>query len=153
RYATHLCYPMTITALLVVATSTSHRRRAISGLVTCQAFTTIAVLAYLFPVTRASETADIRQFAERVRQDTRPQACIALTEVGAFGFYSDRYVVDIIGLVDRAALEWLEQHGKVQDLASLEQILAARNANYYVDTFAMPSPVVGSRFDFVPIME
>jgi hypothetical protein len=108
---------------------------------------------YAFPSTRSSETADIREFVERVRSVTAPDARVALTEVGTFGFYSERYVVDLDGLVDPSALAWLRGHGAARTIGELEDLAIARGAQYYVDTAAEPEGIRGQRLEFVPMVQ
>jgi hypothetical protein len=135
------------------AATLPHKRLVVSTLLAAQAITALMVLFYIFPTTRVSETQDIREFSERVKAVTSLRARCALTEVGGFGFYSGRYVVDLVGLVDRASLRWLKSHGKIGDVDSLEAILADRGAQYYIDSFAGSEPIPGKRFRFVPILE
>lgn len=55
----------------------------------------------LFPFTHHSEEPDIRRFASTVKAVPPADARIVLSEIGAFGFHVDRYVIDTLGLVDR----------------------------------------------------
>jgi hypothetical protein len=150
RYATHLCFPIVLAA--VVLTVRSGGRTAVAGFA-MQVAVAVGVLVMVFPATRTSEHHDIEAFATKVRALTPSTARVAITEVGAFGTYSDRYIIDLVGLVDVASLEWLREHGRVRRTSELEDFLLARRADYYVDAFAGPAGIIGDKLNFVPMAE
>jgi hypothetical protein len=147
RYASSLSLPVVLGAVLVVADQARRGRLAgwvVAGLV-LQVLGSIAVLVYLAPATRARETEQIREFAEAVRRHTPADARIALTEVGALGFYSRRYVIDLVGLTDTATLAWCRRHGRPETPDQVQALLTHRGATHFVQTFGEPSEVEGLR--------
>lgn len=151
RYASYLCYPLVVTSLML--SMPRWGQALVHRFVGAQAALALAMLVYLFPATRSSETDDIRRFAEQIGATTQPGDRVAAAEVGALGFYADRYLIDLVGLVDRDSLEWLTSHGQARTFESLEALLDYRQARYFVDSFAGPTPIVGHRFTFVPMTE
>lgn len=155
RYAVSLSTPLVVAAALVAAREIEVRRRPsplVVGATALQLAAAVAVLAYVFPVTRTPETAQIRAFAERARALTPPDARIALTEIGTFGFHAGRYVIDLYGLTDRETLTWVLAHGRPGSPEELEALLAHRRATHYVDPVGQAVPR-GARFRFVPVLE
>ena len=111
------------------------------------------MLVYMFPSTRVDVGGNVRAFADSARELTKPTARIALTEVGAFGFFSDRYIIDLVGLVDSAALDWIREYGRPRTTEELETLLARRCATHYVETFGAATPLVGRTLRFKVIEE
>jgi hypothetical protein len=153
RYAAFLCGPILTVAAVALAASPSRSRRVRQGIVALQLATSVAMLAYTYPSTRVSEVTDIKRVVDilstRVRLDDR----VALSEIGVFGFFSNVYVVDLVGLTDRATLAWGREHGRIKDVALLENLLRERKATYYVDSFAESTPIAGRTLAFDPIAE
>jgi hypothetical protein len=158
RYATSLSFPLLLAALYSAgeylksskpARGPSRLLMASAGLQMIAAATT---LWYFFPFTRVTEEAPIREFSRSVNSRTMPGDKIALSEIGVFGFYSDRYIVDIFGLVDPRTLEWGRQHGTPNTTALLEKLLMYRGAAYYVCAFCKDTTeIVGEQVRFEPV--
>jgi hypothetical protein len=162
RYYVTIAFPLAVAATVAMvdvlqAHDRFSRRRLVAAGAGLQLVLSAGVLIHLFPGTRTDEGADIRRFAERVRQATPATARIALSEVGAFTFYSDRFVIDTVGLTDPGTVEWMRANGSllraaVLDSDQLERFLIDRRATHYVDAFAV-APLVGTRLDFVPLLD
>jgi len=67
RYASYLCYPVVVSAVLLSATKLRQNHSALRLLLAAQAVAALAVMLYIFPATRASETTDIHHFSEKVK--------------------------------------------------------------------------------------
>jgi hypothetical protein len=155
RYGTVLSAPIVVAALLTAADRARGGRpvRWQAAALASQVAISAIVLAWSWPATRIPEHQDIRKVAELVRRQAGPRARIALTEIGAFGFYSDLYIIDLVGLADRETLVWGRQHGAPQTAEELEDLLLHRRADFYVDAFAGPVPRKGIRLRFEPVGE
>jgi arabinofuranosyltransferase len=156
RYATVLALPIVLIAMLGAAhlvAESGRLRRSVTGLLALQFVLSIALLVFFFPATRTSEQDDIRALAQRVNELTDNSSRIALTEIGAFGFYSQRYIIDLSGLTDRATLDWGRTHGLVNDTEKLESLLISRRATHYINAFSDESILRGNKLNFVPIAE
>jgi arabinofuranosyltransferase len=157
RYASYLNVPIVLAAVITVA-ETVHARgkwRPLEALLLAmQIVVATAVLWFLFPVTRTNEAEEIRQIVKVVKERGHKgeDARVALTEVGAFGFYSNLYIVDLVGLTDKATLKWAQVNGPPKDISALEKLLVARGATYYIDTYAQEL-INGTQLDFVPVAE
>jgi arabinofuranosyltransferase len=152
RYSSLLNLPIMFAVLLSLEFAVvSTRTVAIAAGV--QILVAVTVLTYTFAGTRTNEGQAIAQFAERVRRVTSADARIALSEVGAFGFYSDRYTIDLVGLTDPETVEWLSRNGRVRTPEQLERLLVARRATHYVDAFAGPVLMTGRSLTFTPLTE
>lgn len=71
-----------------------------------------------------------RQAAEVTNRMTPPDARIALEPIGEFGYYADRYIVDMGGLIDRSIQKYLRNG--FEDTESIWQCLALHRADYLV---------------------
>jgi arabinofuranosyltransferase len=157
RYASYLNVPIVLAAVIAVAETVQARGRwrTFEGLLLAmQAVAALAVLWFVFPVTRTNEAEEIRQIANVVKARTHEgqDARVALTEVGAFGFYSNLYIIDLVGLTDKATLKWAQVNGPPKDIAELERLLIFRGATYYIDSYAQEL-VNGRQLNFVPVAE
>jgi hypothetical protein len=156
RYASYLNLPTVIAAVLVVADRSSGDRSPTAWMKLClgtQFVLSLVVLNAVFPVTRISEAAEIKKVADFVVVNSAPTARIAISEIGAFGFYSKKYIIDMFGLTDRATLAWHRQNGRLQSREQFEEFLTARQADYYIDTSATDKPLNGKQLRFQPIGE
>ena len=156
RYASYLAAPLVASAAWALAEAWRDGRRVGWRWLAAGAQVVLAasLLVYVFPVTRVAEGEEIRRLADAVRVQTDARARIALTEIGAFGFYSDRYIIDLVGLTDSEALAWrLDQQQSALTLDQLEELLVRRRATHYVDTNAGPEPLQGRRLRFRPVVE
>jgi hypothetical protein len=134
RYASYLSFPIILTTVYIIAKNLSFSTLLIRSLLILQLATSIALLAYLFPATRTSEAESFSPVVERfeqIRSVDSPR--VALTEVGAFGFYSDAYIIDLVGLTDRKTLQWLQKNTANLTDQNLEDLLIARRATHYVE--------------------
>ncbi|MCC5875807.1 MAG: hypothetical protein JJU11_06275 [Candidatus Sumerlaeia bacterium] len=77
---------------------------------------------------------------------------VALTEVGVFGYYYGGYLIDLVGLVDPATVEWGKANGRPRQQSDLEALLRHRRATHYIQTFGN-TPVTGETMDFVQLRE
>ncbi len=142
RYSVTLGLPL----LLAVALSLGHlnpSRELSIRVVSCFALLQGAISGYalylMYPGTRTDEGRDIAKFVERCIEPISGDVRIALTEIGALGFYSKRYVVDLVGLVDRESLRYMREKGRPREGDELVSMLWARQASHYVETFASAS--------------
>jgi len=71
-----------------------------------------------------------RTVAEVANEKTPPGARIALEPIGEFGYYADRYIVDMGGLLDRSTQKYLRNG--YDDTESVWQCLAVQRADYLV---------------------
>ena len=158
RYASYLCAPLVFAAVIVaaerLAAGAEHLDFA-KVLIALHLLISVAVLVYLYPATRVGDYQDIRKVADFVSANTAPDARIALSEVGAFGFYSNRYVIDLVGLTDTATLVWARQNGGRLGRDRLETLLIDRGATYFIDTRSEEEMdrIRGRRLIFTPIFE
>ena len=157
RYASYLCAPIVLAAAAVAAerlSASAKRFHYAKILIVLHLMISGAVLAYLYPATRAADYRDIKKVGEFVASHTSSDARIAISEVGAFGFYSDRYVIDLVGLTDAATLNWARQNGGVIGREGFENLLIARGATNFIDTRSSDAgPVRGRKLDFNLIFE
>lgn len=156
RYATSLSLPLLLSALYAVCLSGRAGEGRLSAaakvFLALQLCAGLVTLWYFFPFTRASEETDIAKFSAAANRLTTGSDRIALTEIGIFGFYSDRYVIDLVGLTDPKTVAWGRVHGRPQDIAALEQLLKFRKATYYVCTFCeAEGDITGERTLFEPV--
>lgn len=145
RYATCLSFPIVLAAVIKAAEMIGAGKRKVILALALQAAMSIGVLWYVFPATRTDEGAQIKVVADALKGSGKR---VALTEVGAFAFYSDCYVVDLVGLTDKRTLAWGKQHGKPQNTTDLESLLIARNADAYI---SVVGETYGSGLDFLPL--
>jgi hypothetical protein len=155
RYATYLSAPIVLAAALTAAErhQKSGPSKAIAAALLAQGLVSVGVLMYVFPVTRVDESRQIQAFAVEAKSLLPERSRVALSEVGAFGFYSGSYVIDLGGLTDRATLRLARRLGAPQTPDQLERFLVLRRATHYVETFAGQFPIVGRNLVFVPILE
>jgi hypothetical protein len=161
RYATSLSSPLLLAALYCFAeyirrngasSKVFRRWMAVSAIIQITAI--CVTLWYFFPFTRSSEEFGIRSFALKTNELTKPTDRIGLTEIGVFGFYADRYIIDLVGLIDPETLKWGRLHGRPKSIDDLEELLKVRRATYYVCTFCASSrDVVGHALGFEPVYE
>lgn len=156
RYSVSLNFPLMVCVGLAVIDLGRARLAVVLPAFAVQTAVAIGVLAYTFPGTRTAEGEDIRRFAGQIRALTEPGARIALSEIGAFGFFADRYIIDTIGLVDPATVDWLKVHGPPRNDEQMEQLLEHRHATHFIDTSTASIAsgwVEGKKFKFVPLAD
>jgi arabinofuranosyltransferase len=153
RYSVSLNFPVMVCVGVALVDLGRARLAVVLPAFVAQAAIVIAVLIYAFPGTRTSEGEDIRRFAEQVKAVTDQGARIAISEVGAFGFFADRYVIDTSGLIDPQTVAWLRVHGQVTNFTQMEQLLEFRGATHFVDAAASSMPIVGNKLRLVPLIE
>lgn len=153
RYSVSLNFPLMVAAGLALLEVGRARMAVVLPAFAVQLAMAIGVLTYTFPGTRTAEGDDIRAFAEQVKTVTDASARIAISEVGAFGFFADRYLIDLYGLIDPRTVDWLRVHGRVSELTALEGLLEYRQATHFVDASANAAPIQGTRLKFVPLTE
>ena len=155
RYGTVLSGPIVLAAVLVAADRWSRdlHPRGYAAALLLQAALSLALLVRTYPATRVAEHEEIGKVADFVAARVEPGARIALTEIGAFGFASDFYIIDLVGLTDPETLAWGRRHGAPRSIADLEQLLIHRRAQVYIDAFAGPTPIEGAQLRFEPLGE
>ncbi|MCS3662260.1 hypothetical protein [Salinibacter ruber] len=134
RYASYLSLPVILTTVYIISKNLSFSTVLVKAALILQLATSIALMVYLFPATRTSEAESFSPVVERfeqIRSVDSPR--VALTEVGAFGFYSDAYIIDLVGLTDRKTLQWLQKNTPNLTDPNLEDLLIARQATHYVE--------------------
>jgi hypothetical protein len=150
RYSVSIVGPVMIAVFLAMRDARYQRLRLM--LAGTQLAGAAVVLVILFPQTRTDEGLAIRQFELLTRPYLAPGARVAMTEVGAFAFYSRAPVIDLVGLTDPETVKWLKVNGKAHTLPALEALLDSRGATHWVDGFASFVPA-GTRFEFVSLVE
>jgi hypothetical protein len=152
RYGTSSSFALVLAAALAVAWQVrrSGGRPPLSLLagLTLQCALAIIVLIFFFPAMRAPEDKDIQRVAEFVTRDFSRDGRIALSEIGAFGYFSGLYVIDLGGLTDPATLAWARSHGSPRTMEDLERLLLYRRADLYIDAFASEAPFPGRLLDW-----
>ncbi|WP_019449803.1 hypothetical protein [Cupriavidus sp. BIS7] len=158
RYETSIGFPLLLAACLVLA-----GRSRLSPLVRAAAYAQLAISIALFcfflPVKATDEGVAIGDFAQRAREivvhaEGGPKT-VALSEVGAFGYYSALPIADTVGLVSGQAMEFYRATGTRpgDNLASLEAFLTRFSIHYYVETFGDDKPIEGRNLRFTPLLE
>lgn len=153
RYASYLSLPLVIAAVFLVAEQRLFSCRWIRACLVVQVCLSAIVLFRVFPVTRISESTEIRRVAKFVKANTLSDSRIALSEIGAFGFYSERYIIDLLGLTDRKTLAWKKRYGRPQNIEAFEKMLIDRQATHYIDANAGEQILQGQKLDFSLLAE
>ncbi|TAG73406.1 MAG: hypothetical protein EAZ24_11770 [Burkholderiales bacterium] len=138
RYSTAYVLPLTLVGLAYAVTRVEITRQAVSVLavgVVLQATVASAVLLRTFPGTRTAEGRDIATFVSQCIDPLPASAKIATTEVGAIAHFSDKYIVDLVGLTDEKTLQYLRTH-EVERADRVAKLLAFRQATHYIDPMA-----------------
>lgn len=158
RYETSIVFPMLLAACLVLAAAPRLPLRARAAAWSQLAFS-LALFLFFLPVKLSDEGVAIGDFAARareivVRSEGDPKT-VALSEVGAFGYYSGLPIADTIGLVSGQAMEFYRATGSrpCDTLDTLEAFLARFSIHYYVETFGTDQPITGKRLRFTPLLE
>jgi arabinofuranosyltransferase len=138
RYSTSYVLPLTMVGLAYAVTQIEATRRtfvvfAVGGVLQASLLST--VLLRMFPGTRTDEGRDIAAFVTRCIDPLPPNSRIAISEVGAIAYYSDRYVIDLVGLTDLKTLQYLRA-GEKHSAGWLTRLLTFREATHYIDPFA-----------------
>lgn len=149
RYATFLCSPIILASTFSIAELLKIEiNNKIKSSILIQIFIFIFFLIYLFPSTRLNEEKDIRIMAEYSVNNLKNNSRIALTEIGAYGYYTDFYIIDMIGLVDTSSLNWIKKYGRPRNIQELEKFLIFRNATHYIDCFSEQVELKGKNINF-----
>jgi hypothetical protein len=149
RYAIFLCSPIILASTITLADLLKNRiGNKIKSLIALQICIFITVLIYVFPSTRLSEENDIRIMADYSRNNIHGNLRVALTEIGAYGYYSNLYIVDLVGLVDLGTFAWLKRYGRPQNLSELEDLLIFRKATHYINCFSENEKLKGEKLNF-----
>jgi arabinofuranosyltransferase len=135
RYDTHLSFPLLVSSLLWLAGAlpslqTRTDNKIVGGAFAVQLLISFGLLAYMYPATRTSEEATFSVIANRFDAITGDNSRIATHEVGAFAFFSKAYIIDLIGLTDRASLKIMKEIGGRKK--AMEDILDRRRATHLV---------------------
>ncbi len=154
RYASYLNLPVMMAAVLLLASKVSERQSSTTWINICLGLQIILsgfVLYTVFPVTQVSEADEIKKVADFLVENSPPEARIALSEIGALGFYSQRYIIDLFGLTDPAILTWKRGNERPHNIEQLEELLLYRQATHYIDTNANEHFLVGKNIIFEPL--
>lgn len=92
------------------------------------------VRTFLLSATITSDSEDIRRLTASLSARIPADARVATTEVGAIAFYSQWYIIDLVGLVDRKSLDCLKVHGRPDTGDQLDEMLYHQGASHYVNT-------------------
>jgi len=158
RYETSISFPLLLAACLILA-----GRPKLSPLIRAAAYAqlviSIALFFFFLPVKTTDEGIAIGDFARHAREivvqaEGSPKT-VALSEVGAFGYYSGLPIADTVGLVSGQAMEFYRATGSrpADDLVSLEAFLTRFSIHYYVETFGNDKPIEGRNLRFTPLLE
>lgn len=156
RYTIVYSAPLLCAGALALAHELRTQRRWSIGMRLALGVQLVACAIGLFwqwPATRTDEVSDIRPIGEWAKENLPAGSEVALTEVGAFGFYYGGKIVDLVGLVSPAVVEYVKQHGRSRSLPDLETLLAWTHATYYLETFGANEPIRGASLRFVPLKE
>ena len=149
RYALFLCTPLILASTISLAEISNNKisNKIISSIV-IQLSIFLIVLIYVFPSTRLSEEKDVRIMAEYSVNNLPSNSRIALTEIGAYGYYTNFYIIDMIGLVDTITLDWIKKYGRPKNISELEKLLIFRNATHFIDCFSKQEELRGENINF-----
>lgn len=152
RYASQISGVATFAAAVLIAWQVGVRGNLAKWMAACcvlQLMLAGAVLAFMFPSTQINQVPYIKEFADFMQTNSPRDARIALSEIGMFGYYLDRYLIDTIGLVDPATVDWAKKNGRpVADQLHLDRYLIARKATYYIDTSGQGPPIQGQELSY-----
>jgi hypothetical protein len=154
RYAVIFSFPIILLFTLhtnyilsLPETKHSHINLTIAAIL-AQVFLSFAILIYMFPATRIQVGTSIQSIANYVDQKTEQNARIAITEIGAFGFFSRRYIIDLVGLVDKKTLQYYNTYGKFPlnpGNPLFDKLMIERGATHYINTYwHNPRKILGS---------
>jgi hypothetical protein len=82
--------------------------------------------------------AALTRIAEKLRNETPPDAAVAVGDVGVIGFYSDRYVVDLEGLITREMIPYRVGES-LSNLVIGGEYLNLRKVHYLIDKSQDPN--------------
>jgi hypothetical protein len=154
RYSSYLCFPWTVSIVWILALRCrehglgKREGAAILALLAC----CLVVAARMFPATRVSEPEQLRPAFAKIVALTDESSRVALSEVGLVGFYTERYVVDLVGLVDSETIAWGREHGRPKGQADFEALLMHRGATHYIATYHERA-IEGERLVFEPLAD
>jgi hypothetical protein len=135
RYSVYLSFPIVLSACYVASERRMLKHASVRFFFALQLVISSAILVYLLPVTGVSEAESYSRAAEefKSRVDAK-EPRVAIKEVGAFGFYSGAYIIDLVGLTDRATLRWVRRHStQLNNPKQLERLLLERKATHYLE--------------------
>lgn len=149
RYAIIFCSPLVLNASLAIFETLNKKfSLQIKIAIFIQSVLFILILILVFPSTRLSEENDIKVVADYSIRNLPNYARVALTEIGAYGFFSNFYIVDIIGLVDTSTLNWIKKYGRPDNQKRLEELLIYRKATHYINCFSEKEEIEGEKLKF-----
>ena len=144
RYAVIFSFPIILLFTLhthyilsLPETKHSHVNLTIAAIFV-QVFLSFAVLIYMFPATRIQVGASIQGIASYIDKKTELNARIATTETGAFGFFSRRYIIGLLGLVDKKTLQYYYLYGKPPlepGNPLFDKLMIERGATHYINAY------------------
>jgi len=154
RYSVSFSAPILSVAALCLAgalTATGQWTIGMRMAVGLQACLCLAGLLWMWPATTIDEVKQIRVIGEWARANLPTGQYVALTEIGAFGFYYQGSILDLVGLVSPRVVDYAAQHGRPRTLPEMEALLAEYNAGYYVETSGQELPLRGHVLAFTPM--
>ena len=131
RYETYLALPLLVSGIFCVGLHSRHTVRRV--VVALQMLLAIGVAGYFWPATRTSDGEQIGSLIASLEASVPPDARIAAGEIGALGFYSSWYVIDLVGLVDRKSLDYLRVKGPPESGDELNEMLYRRGATHFIE--------------------
>lgn len=154
RYETTLCFPALLASALVLEQQSGRWQRFARLAAGACLMISLALLVYFMPVKTVQEERALRAFGERAGQLVASQGggAVALSEVGAFAYFSRLPVIDLFGLTSAHAQDFHRRHHLAPSRA-LELFLRESGAAYYVETFGGPLPLQGRALSFEPLLE
>lgn len=159
RYETSIFLPVLLLSIFCLSVHYRQLSILIKSALFGQIFIALGLFLFFFPVKLSDEGKDISKFAIKAREVIIGQKgaleTVALSEVGAFAYYSGLPIADTLGLVSNHAIVFYEQTKKkpAQNIETLEHFLSMYNINYYVETFGRETPMIGKDLNFIPLHE
>jgi hypothetical protein len=141
RYASYLCGTIAGVAAAVQSFRCLGQGLVSRSLLAIGIAWNVVLLVLLFPATRVSEEESIRSFVHSTQELLPPDSRIAIQDIGVFGLYSNRYIIDLVGLTDNAVLAWSRENGRIRDRISLDNVLIARGASHYINIYDGANPL------------
>lgn len=154
RYETTLSFPALLASALVLEQQSGQWRRIARPAAGLVMTISLGLLVYFMPIKTVQEERTLRSFAGQAGQLVRQQGggAVALSEVGAFAYFSRLPVIDIFGLTSSHAQAFHRRH-HLAPAQALERFLRESGAAYYVETFGGPDPLQGRELRLQPLLE
>jgi hypothetical protein len=156
RYSVIYSAPLLCVSALALADARAALGRwtlAMKAAIVVQAAACAIGLVWMWPARQTEEVRDIRPIALWAKDHLPPGSAVALTEIGAFGFFYEGRVVDLVGLASPQVVKYVVAHGPPRTIEQLEPLLMETGATHYLETFGSKEPLHGKRLEFAPLQE